>query len=1069
MEIKIKKERSQENSNTNSTNKINTQNIKNPEGNNMMDEITNNKILAYYRNKENKILKSKFNSLSRNLIRYIFDYFSFSKIRELLNLNSTVFKSLRENKFLEKIEERTLGLSNVKEVTYKPKDFKLTSILSIEHAVMNYEICFDLDLIILHLNDLENQLSIWTLNNFVFKTKIIERDESNEIMTNRLMKYIPSQKMLVVSYNTGELFFYKISRESDKDGLSINRRINNENTIQRNIGNITNNYDFNEREAKNFLDIEEQNKENENDKNDNVSLRMKFKRKINEDLIVSLHYCNVSDQLITIERTIKVKNDDVEISFIKFWNCITGKHVKTKTYLDKSVCHFNIMNSDCKNTTTLFFGNTEGSVYYHSYEKIFYDNDNNLMIFYNHLPGESEIMTSLPYKNDNGFYLIVSYANGNVITWDINTKTQFSLSKFDSELYHLDLFSSEDITYVTAVKKGNKIVLFDPFSDIEVNKSGKVEVTSNIFNNKNDKNDFNSKVQKERNSGFKGYYEFTTSSIPIAKLTFLNSINKNNSVDNSSLGTFEQGGEIKNHFSPLKQVKYLMLKNVDFSKVSFDFDIDKKIIDLNSFCINSHKSVVKSLIYDSKNKTLLTIDNKGELKVWSNVKNKFNLIKSIEPTGSVKLDSMIILRGETEALLGINGTKTIFIYKFDKFKIELVSKADEPGKEKYVSLFDMNNGYSFLVGKTNGEIDFYTYNNSLLIKRKAVLKHMPTEKTYDNYLSMVNKNKEVNHKKFSNKENKIVNMSNNSIISVNEEEKEFDFEKIVIKKNSSGKVLQEKEEEIKFNKHSSSKLKKHNINNNNTDIHEKNNDKSANNQDDSNKKPEFVLKKQKITCIRSFVYKETNYIVSGASDGSLCFFDSKKLENTYYLEGLEPFNKQIKQIIKFINEYNGKELIMYLNDYQGSIVIKDFKNEILKFYNNDRDIIYIERLNPKCCFYIEKDSNKINLVSTKKLLKRLRVFQQIALKFDPYITRYINDGETIFSFGYDFCDGEPSAGKGIDFIKLKKKIPKKTNCLFDMIVESDAEEDDDDSESSLTSYDESEISDLDNSLLDDDE
>eukprot|EP00340_Litonotus_pictus_P005753 CAMPEP_0170519238 /NCGR_PEP_ID=MMETSP0209-20121228/4733_1 /TAXON_ID=665100 ORGANISM="Litonotus pictus, Strain P1" /NCGR_SAMPLE_ID=MMETSP0209 /ASSEMBLY_ACC=CAM_ASM_000301 /LENGTH=292 /DNA_ID=CAMNT_0010805079 /DNA_START=1833 /DNA_END=2711 /DNA_ORIENTATION=- len=187
----------------------------------------------------------------------------------------------------------------------------------------------------------------------------------------------------------------------------------------------------------------------------------------------------------------------------------------------------------------------------------------------------------------------------------------------------------------------------------------------------------------------------------------------------------------------------------------------------------------------------------------------------------------------------------------------------------------------------------------------------------------------------------------------------------------------------------------------------------------------FELKKQKITCIRFFEFLGTKFFVSGANDGSICFFNSKTFENTYYLEPKEKNQESaIKQIIRFTHGKGKKEYIIYLIEKAGTLIIKDLGNNLIKTYNNDRDILFLDRLSDKYFFYVEKESNKLSLISTKKIIKRLRTFQQIALKYDPFLTKYIQDGETIFAFGYDYSDGEPLQGKGIDFIKLKKKTKK---------------------------------------------
>ena len=350
---------------------------------------------------ENKLITTKLSRLSKNLLRYIFDFFSYSKVRELLNLNRRIFKSLREYDFLQTIEERTLGLSNIKEIKSKPSELKKNSIQSIEYPIQNFEISEDLDLIFIHLNKIESQITVWTLSTHILQLSIIERDESDEILLNRGMKYISQHKVLVVLYNNGILYFYKFNIEQNNNTVNIYSKI--------------------DLDSSDFI----------------VNYRVKFRRKIDQELFLSMHYCSVTDQLITLERTVKKKSDDIEITFMKFWNCCNGRHIKTKTYLDKSISHFNILNGNNKTNTILFFGNDEGTLYYQNYDKIAEEDENNIMIFYNTIFGESSITETAVATSKEGPFVVVSYANGNITTYLTDTKMKINNISLGNEFKKL--------------------------------------------------------------------------------------------------------------------------------------------------------------------------------------------------------------------------------------------------------------------------------------------------------------------------------------------------------------------------------------------------------------------------------------------------------------------------------------------------------------------------------------------------------------------------------------------------------------------------------------------------------
>ena len=220
---------------------------------------------------------------------------------------------------------------------------------------------------------------------------------------------------------------------------------------------------------------------------------------------------------------------------------------------------------------------------------------------------------------------------------------------------------------------------------------------------------------------------------------------------------------------------------------------------------------------------------------------------------------------------------------------------------------------------------------------------------------------------------------------------------------------------------------------------------------------EIPATNQKITVIQlvKLKYKHSdkgiNYIVSGAQNGSICFINYISNNPEYFLESDKPHDSLVKQIIVLYNNYFKDYIVLYLIEKQGTIIVKNLMNKIIKIYNIDRDISNVERLSNNFFIYTEAESNKLHIVDSEDIINNLTTIQKVELMYDPYLVKYLQDGETIFSFGYEFSDGNPLQGKAIDYVYLKSNGGKNIDFNEDMKEDnSDNEEENDNcSEKSL--------------------
>lgn len=877
--------------------------------------------------------KSKFYKLNSQLTRYLFEFITYSKLRELIFLNKKTYKSLLMYDFAKSIEEKTTGIKNIKSFEGTPDKIKKQSIISIEHPIMNIEVCNNLDLIAFQINNLEHQLSIWRLSTMSFLSNIKEINEEQKILTNKFMKYIPNQNMLVVVYNDGSIMFYLLKIEEEKSStLNLTKYTSRNNNI----------YLKNDTLALSNVKQEKTSKKQTEFK---LTVKQMYKRKIDINLFLSLHYNEVLDQIITIERTEKKNEDDIEISFVKFWNCKNCKFVKTKTYLDKSICNFNFSDSETKTKTILFFSNEDGTLYYDKYPKIMEDSEDNIMIFYNSINISNKILETQVFNKEGNVFIVCSLISNIIEIWDVENKFKVNEIELKFPIFNLSLLVVEKFFFVYGAYNSSKIAVFEIFEEFE-------------------------------NSNKESIFEFgTVSNIPISKLK-----------------TIDKTDYTANLF---------MIKNVDIYKTTIDINALSQKINLLIQSISSHKAVIKCATFDYKNDILLTLDIKGEMKIWKKLQGKLILFKTYEPQGVIKMEQFIILRTDINSILGINGLKTFTVCRYDNVKLELTYKYDDLENNKYHTIYDLNSGYSFLLGKSNGEIDLFYYKSINQFIKKQTIKHMMSLESSKTTLRIFEKNKENDDSSDNNSE-KDDNEFNEKNDGLDQDENYGD-----------GKCNSKKDE---------------------TSI------------ENINNIPNYECKKQKISYVASiilnnvFLNAETQFIVSGAQDGSICLFNYPKYGNYLYLDSNndKKYQNSIKQIISF-KDVSKVDLIAILIEKGGLIIVKNLCNQIINVITNDFEIYGLESLNKNYSCVTFRDNNKLSIIKTNSLIKKMKIIKQVKLMYDPSYIKFLNDGELIFTFGQEYCSGEAKQGKGCDIIKISKKVTK--NVLDDTI--SDASENSD--------------------------
>ncbi len=339
------------------------------------------------------------------------------------------------------------------------------------------------------------------------------------------------------------------------------------------------------------------------------------------------------------------------------------------------------------------------------------------------------------------------------------------------------------------------------------------------------------------------------------------------------------------------------------------------------------------------------MDTESKLKIWNKNYNDLILFDTVEfKSMPPKVEKMILLKGDIDVLLTINNSKTITLIRFDKEYLEVKAKVDESATDKLVSLLDLENGFGFLVGKSNGEISYYTYNSRLELKKKTSIKHM-------DYCLISRDSKNINNSNLCLKESKV---SSDQLIDLNKDKKDS----III---------------------------------------------------------QTELKAQKITCLEKGLIEKRVCLISGAQDGSICIVNLKNMQCCYYLFSSKEHAFPIKCIFHHID--HGESYIFYLTE-KGQVIIKNLENKIIKCYQNDRDIIFIEKLNTKYFYYSEKSMNNIYICQLSNVFAQLKVIKQINLTFDVSQSKYLKDGDGIITFGFDSVEGEPVMGNAMEYFKF---------------------------------------------------
>lgn len=617
-------------------------------------------------------IKNPLKTLPNDLIRHIISFLSYSEVRELSKINKNLNSTLNQYGFIAKIKERKVGLS-------KKLDFQMETSLyiksknhSVSNNIQNAVISKSLDLLIMTINNQKSQLSIWQLSNFAFKQNLIEYENEeagqNEMERRVLicvkMIFIENQSLLIVVYHTGVIYGYKLEVKRNHMGYD------------KDVDRI--------------------------DRSDSLSLeiRLNFKRKVDAGMIRSIHYLQSLEQFITVETTSSNK-ENIEITFLKLWNSSTGKHFKTKIYKDKAICHFNTMSSKYKGKSLVFLGCIDGNIYYRDYERVFFNQDSDVMVFYDSLKGPSQVICTDMFKNNTKEKLIlVSYSNGDVYLWDIYMKTVVNQIKFSSQLQKLIVFQYE--------RKEDKEDNEKEYCYIGYYKSNKV-IIGNCIN-------------KDKNI----LIDFSTGPVPISLLFEYpnllledkNDVNVNVNKPNTIIST-------------TSNITFLMIKDKDAYKLTYSIK-DNSILQSS---ITSHKSAIKNIIYDYKNEIIITSDTDSKVKIWKiNKNNEIQLIISQEfKSNPVKMEKIIVLKGIYDVILSINSTKSMNIIDFSnkinekQSYLQVKSRYDEEVNDKIVNILDLEDGYSFIIGKMNGEICLFSYNFRFELKKIKTYFHSLTE------------------------------------------------------------------------------------------------------------------------------------------------------------------------------------------------------------------------------------------------------------------------------------------------------------------------------------------------------
>ena len=1081
-----------------------------------------NKIKKYKSNNQRKTKSiNKFLSIKPNLLRNIIEFSSFSEAREFVILNRYFSTSLRKFNFMKELEERSLGIENRKCFNKTVEEYNLTKVKSVTRNIIKYELCLNIDMIILHLNELESQVTVWSLSNFLYKTKITERNSEGILLDNVCMKYIPYNNLLLVVYNDGIIYGYKLSRSlvDNKSLLAISKEANND-KINNSLFLLHKfEIDINQLMLKNLTT------DYKNTVSDIVTFNLIFKRKVDPLLIKSIHYVQSTNQFVTIECTGKDDNDNIEITFIKLWDAITGKHCHTKCLQDKSICNFNLLDplDNYKNNIYFFLSCENGFIYYRDYEKLLYHPDEDVIAFYDCLKGDSLVLSTdvfyyeyssynytksnvdeklsfLEESNKDKFtldnniktnyysfntsnnnivnnqcsinsyniqveknlisslkdidknnintdnrrmFLIASYASNTIITWDVKNKVKISLYKFEYEIKNIVTFSDKTANmfiylYNNIVNNNYNCNSDKQFNDVLNNLSDNITSDSIYFIGSYKSNKlmivdaFDIDISHEAIKAKKAVIDIYTGLSPISNITYFKTKIEdysNNEIIN--LLNKECKNKILNSF-PFIYSNFIISKDKDLYILNYNNYY--KSIDLSNK--NSHRATIKNIVYNFRTKEIITSDVEGKFKVWLYINDKFSLIVSKEPKDNksiVKADNMIILHSYIDVILAINKTKTIYIIRYDKAFIEIINKVEDLSNDKFVSLLDLHNGYSFIVGKSNGTMAYYHYNSKFQLYKKSELKHINVSNT------LIEKYKISNSKL-------LLKSKNSGIISSVKEL--YSIENLCNNLNTpdNNNIKLEANTDTTNYCKSLPELVKQKITciiytNNISPII--NNINSVNNNKNSNSLSNIVNSKE-LTKKTRFVKLEINdnliknkskkyYIISGAVDGSICISNLKTCSPLYYLEANDSHKHQIINIILY--EKYEELYFIYLID-NGKLIVKDINNKIHSTYSNDRCISYIDILNTNYFYYTEKSTNNIYICNLCDIFSTLSVVKLIKTSYDIAFSKFLNDGESIVSYGYDSVDGNTKPGSSLDFIKFNVDDNKvdffDNNSVFDI-------------------------------------